>query len=179
MIAVEKLKERGLGTRGAFVAKQPHSVFYVFKIFKVIKKILNPKAGAFSDGGRLRDLKMSVSKRGKVTVSACKITEVLYCRKQFFADYFKTLLIYDYIRIVGNIARCGTQMDYGFCIGANQTIGINVSHYIVANLFFFCTYGVIIDVVSVCAELFDLFGSDVEAAFHFGFRKGDPKAAPC
>ena len=85
----------------------------------------------------------------------------------------------DNICVIANVAGGCTKVNDTLCVGTSKTVGINVSHNIVADKLFTLCRSIIINVFDVCFKLVDLRLSYGQTKLHFCSCKSHPKAAPC
>ena len=120
---------------------------------------------------------MSKSQSGRRTVFFREFRELCDDCHYFFADKLESFSVYDYIRVVGNVATRRSEVYYRRRIGANKTVSVNVSHYVVADeLFTFRFYGKI-DVVEMCREFRNLLVGNIQAARLLAFGECEPQPA--
>ena len=68
-------------------------------------------------------------------------------------------------------------MDNSLCLGADLTVGVDVSHNVVAHFLFPCLGNCKIYVVNICLQLVNLLLCNIKSKLHFGSCKGYPEAA--
>ena len=69
-------------------------------------------------------------------------------------------------------------MDDTGSLGALLTIGVDMAHYVMADLFFPGLSHVVVDVLLMGPQFFQLFIGDGQAQFLLRLRQGDPQLAP-
>ena len=69
-------------------------------------------------------------------------------------------------------------MNDALCLRALQPIGVDMTHYIMSNLFFPLFCHIIIDVFGILPKLPKLLFRDWKSQFLFGFRKSNPELSP-
>ena len=69
-------------------------------------------------------------------------------------------------------------MDDTLRVGADQPIGVDVCHHIMADLFLFSPFGFVVDIRDMGFKFRDLLGSHRQAQFRLGAGEFDPQPAP-
>ena len=100
------------------------------------------------------------------------------CVDQFSSDDRERIPHKNNVRIVADVAGCGSEVNNSSGFRALQTVRVHVRHDIVADLFF-TRFGVrVIDVLSMCLELRDLLVGDIESEFLLRLGESDPQLSP-
>ena len=82
------------------------------------------------------------------------------------------------VRIIADVAGCGSKVNNSSGFGALQTVGVYMGHDIVADLFF-ARFGIrVIDVLRMSLELRDLLVGDIKSEFLFRLGESDPQLSP-
>ena len=84
----------------------------------------------------------------------------------------------DNVRIITDIAGCGTEMNNSLCFRALETVCIHVAHNIVTHLFLTGFRVLVIDIVRMRFEFFDLLICDIKSELLLCLCQRDPKFSP-
>ena len=122
---------------------------------------------------------MRVCKTGHILVFQCKIGKISENLCRLLENDFRRMLQNDNIRVVADIARGCTEMDYRLCFRTLLSVCVYMRHYIVTHNFFAFLRNLIIHIVAVCFQLRNLLIGNSETKLLFGFCKSNPKPAPC
>ena len=98
--------------------------------------------------------------------------------EQQLADTQQRIPLKDNIRIITHIAAGGPQVNDGSGLGADLTIGIDMSHDVVAHLSLPLAGGLIIYIIQVGTHLVKLFIGDVQPQLLLALGKDHPELAP-
>ena len=178
MVAVEQLQETCLRTRCAFGSAQTGVFYRMVEVFKIEHQVLNPQACPFSHRHQLRGLKMRKSERRQTRIFLGEFGERIDNVYHLLAQHYKSVVIYYGVGIVRNVTAGRAQMDYGHSRGTLLTVGVDVSHNVVAHDFFPCPCHVEVDVGNVLLHLRNLFVGNIQSQLLFAFGKSYPQLAP-
>lgn len=121
---------------------------------------------------------MGKTKRWQALVLICKFTQPGNQIDQLVADKYQPLPHQDHICVVAHITACGAQMDNRHGLGTGGTIGMDMCHYIVPQLFFLLRSQLIVHLVPMCLHLVDLFLRNGQPQFHLRPRQRNPQPVP-
>ena len=122
---------------------------------------------------------MGERQRGKVFVLVRKGRKLRKNIHQLLFYKLQGLCHNDDIRVIPYIAGGGAQMDDPLCLRALHAVSVHMAHNIVTHLFFPCFGDIIIDILRMGLQFFDLFLRNGQAQFFFCFRQGYPQFSPC
>ena len=69
-------------------------------------------------------------------------------------------------------------MDDSLCLRALHSIGVDMAHHIMANLFLTRLCHIVVDILRVGLQLFDLLFADGKPQLPLGLRQGNPQTPP-
>ena len=174
MVAVEELEEARLGAGRAFVAEGLEAFETIFEVFEVGYKIVSPESGAFTDGCRLRGLKMCQSETGKSAIFFCEFGEPVDNDDEAIANHAKSFAIENTVAVVGDEATSGSQVDDCASVRADVAVSMDMGHDVVSEFFFVCGGGFEVDIVEMSFEFVDLRLAYWQSELMLGFGERDP-----
>ena len=177
-VAVKQLQEGCLSSGGSLGTQKLHGGNHIVQILQIQVKLLHPQGGALSYRGGLSGLKMGECQRGKILVAVRKGGKFCQHVHQFFLHQLQSLCHDDDVRIVAHIAGGRAQMDDALCLRALHAVSINMAHHVMAHFFFPCLCHIIVDVVRMAFQLFDLLIRDGQAQLLLRLRQRDPQPSP-
>ncbi len=160
LVALEQLKEACLGAGSAFGAQELQGALHIFQVFKVHGEFLHPKCRPLPYGRRLCRLKMGERQRRQSLVlirKPCKLGDHIH---KLLPDDLKCLGHHDHIRIISHITGSRAKVDDPLGLGALLPVGIHMGHHIVADNALPFLRHLVIDILRVCFQLFDLLVRD-------------------
>ena len=179
MIAVKEFQKTGLGSGGSFAAKQAQVLQEEIQVIEIEEKILQPEGAPFSNAGWLSWLKMGKSQGWHTPVFFSEASEVFDHCQQFAAYQLKGLRKQQQIGIIANITGRRPQMNDWTSQRALFTIGVNMRHHIMTNLFFPGGCDLVIDIILKLLQFGNLFRSHWQTQFLFGLSQSNPQFTPC
>ena len=177
-IVIAQAHKTGLGAGGALGAAKMQRRQHVFQVFKIEYQILQPQHGAAADGGQLGRLKVGVSERHDVPLRGRKPGQGVHDVDQTGADQLQTGAHLDKISVIAHEGTGGTQVDNAARPRALRPISVYVRHDVVPQNFLLRLGDIVIDVLYVRPQLFDLRLAYVQPHLRFGLGERDPQAAP-
>ena len=178
MVAAEEGEKAGPGAGGATAAQQLQVAQSKVQLFQVQHQVLEPEGGPLAHSGGLGRLEMGIGQGGQSLILLGKIRGGGNGVQKQLADAQQRVPLEDNIGIITHIAAGGPQVDDGPGLGAGQTVGIDMSHNVVAHLSLPPAGGLIVYIIQVSAHLVKLFIGDVQSQLLLALGKDDPQLAP-
>ena len=184
LISVEQLQEGSLGSRGSLGAEKLHGTENIVQILQIKIKLLQPQSRTLSHGSGLCRLEVCECKGRLCLIFFRKISQLGNDIDQLLLHKLQSLCHHDNIGIVSHITACRTEMNDACCLGALLSVGVHMAHDIVTHFLFSCPGHLIIDILGVCLQFFNLFirddGLTVSGKSQFLLRlcQRDPQLSP-
>ena len=105
-------------------------------------------------------------------------TQALHGAQQFPAQVLQTVPVDHQVSVIGHIAAGSSQMDNARSGRRNLSVGIHMSHDIVADFLFPLTHAIVINVLDMGGQFVHLRLCHRQAEFHFRFCQGNPESSP-
>ena len=158
----------------------------MIQILQIHYQFLDPKCGSFTYGSRLRRLEMSKCQSRKIFILHGKFRQNINYIHQFFLYQLQRLCHNDHIGVVSYIAGSCAQVDDSCCLRTLFSISIYMAHYIMTDLFFSGFCHIIVNVVNMSFQFFNLLVRNARVAicifqsqFFFCFCQSNPQSSPC
>ena len=178
MVALEQLEEGGLGAGGALAAQQLQGGNAVLHLLQIHQQLVHPQGGPLAHRHQLGRLKVGEAQGGQGLVLPGKPGQVVQHPHQLVAHQLQGLPHQNDVGVIPYIAAGGAQMDDGHGLGAGISVGMDVGHHVVAELFLIFRRLVVVDVVNMGGQFVHLLLGDGQAQLHLGPGQGHPQAAP-
>ena len=185
-VALKQFKETCLCSRCSFGTKKFHMGKHMIQIFQIHHKFLHPKCRTFSDGRRLCRLKMRKGKRRKIFILHRKLRKFVDNIDQFLLNQFQSFCHNDNVCVISDITGGRTKVNDSGSFRTLLSIRIHMAHYIVAHFLFTGFCHIIIDIIDVRFQFFNLLICDTwisvgifQSQFFFRFCQGNPQFSPC
>ena len=122
---------------------------------------------------------MCVRETGHILVLVREIREIRDNVHELSVNYFKRVTHYDDVGVVADVARGRTEVNDPLCLRADETVSVNVGHYVMSH-FLFAGFGSRkIYVVDIGFELRDLLLGYAEPELHLRAGERSPQSAEC
>ena len=149
MIPVEKLQEAGLGSRGSLRSQKAQRAQDIVQILQIHFQVHHPQGGPLSHSGGLGRLEVGEGQGGQILILFRKARQLSQHIDQLLSHQLQRLRHNNDIRIVAHIAGGGAQMDDSLCLRALHSIGVDMAHHIMANLFLTRLCHIVVDILRV------------------------------
>ena len=98
---------------------------------------------------------------------------------KLLTNKLETLTHDDDIGVITNIAGSSTQVDDPLCCRALNAISINMTHYVVANLFLTGFRNFVVDIILMCLKFINLLFCNVKTQLMLSLSERYPELSPC
>ena len=159
-IAVKEVQEAGLRAGSAPAAQEFEVPQDKVQLLQVRQKILHPQRGPLAHRHQLGGLIVGVAQGGGGLVALCELGEVRHHRQQLAPEIPEPLPVNHQIRVVGDIAAGGSQVDNAGGGGSGLAIGIHMGHDVMADLPLPLGGGLVVNVGDVGFQLCHLLRGD-------------------
>ena len=178
VVAVEEFEETCLRSGGPFDAAEGELFYLALHPFQVEDEVLQVKGEALAHGGELGGLEVGEAQGGERFVRVAELGQLADEQEEFAPDDFQALTLLDELRVVGDVAAGGSQMDDGGGLRAELAQGPDVAHDVVPELLFDLGHPLEVDVFEVGAEFCDLGVGNRQTESLFVFGQSQPQPAP-
>ena len=177
-VSIEQVHKAGLCAGGAPAAQELHVVQDEVQLLQVGEQVLHPEGGPLAHRHQLGGLIVGIAQGGGGLVLLCKFTEVRHHSQQLSPEIPQALPVDDEIRVVGDIAAGGPQVDDPRGGGGRLAVGVDVGHHVVADLLLPRRSRLIVDVGDVGLQLRHLLRGDGQAQIVLCPGQGHPQPPP-
>jgi len=180
VVSLKEFDKGGLGADRTLGAPRLDLRFQVLKVVEIHEKILNIQGVTLANRGGLGRLIMGVAQGCQALVLATESGQVGNDIHQALLNELQTLFLEKQIGVAADKLRSCAEMDNRLGSGALETIGIDMSHDIVADLLFLGRGHLEIDIRGMGPQFIEhSAGNDIgKTHFMLGLGQGDPAAAP-
>ncbi|CAN4040660.1 putative conserved protein YegL, contains vWA domain of TerY type, partial [Dysosmobacter welbionis] len=173
-----QVHKAGLCAGGAPAAQELHVVQDEVQLLQVGEQVLHPEGGPLAHRHQLGGLIVGIAQGGGGLVLLCKFTEVRHHSQQLSPEIPQALPVDDEIRVVGDIAAGGPQVDDPRSGGGRLAVGVDVGHHVVTDLLLPRRSRLIVDVGDVGLQLRHLLRGDGQAQIVLCPGQGHPQTPP-
>ena len=148
------------------------------QLLQIRQKVLHPQGGPLAHRHQLGGLIVGVAQGGGALVGVGELGEIGHHRQQLPPEVPQALPVKDEVRVVGDIAAGGPQVDDAGGGGGRLAVGVHVGHHVVADLLLPCCRHIIVDVGDVGLQLRHLLRRDGQAQIMLRPGQGHPQPPP-
>ena len=177
-ISLEQVHEACFGTGGSAAAQEAEMINHEINLFQIRGQVLQPQGSTLAHGHRLCRLVVGIAKGWHILILLREIAQALHGAQQFPAQVLQAVPIDHQVSVIGHIAAGGSQMDNARRGRCNLSVGIHMSHDIVADFLLPLTHAIVINVLDMGGQFIHLSLCHRQAEFHFRFCQGNPEASP-
>ena len=178
VVAVEEFEETRLCARRPLDAAEGELFYLALHPFEVEDEVLQIKGEALAHGSELGGLEVGEAQRGLSLPGVAEFGQLADEQKELAADDLQALTLLDELRVVGDVAAGGAQMDDGGGLGAELAQGPDVAHDVVPELLFDLGHPLEVDVFEVGPEFGDLGVGDGQSEGLLVLGQGQPQPPP-
>ena len=159
-VSVKQVQKACLGAGGAPTSQESHVVDDKVQLFQVGYQVLHPQGGPLAHRDQLCRLIVGVAQGGHGFIGVGKFGKICQHLQKLSPEIFQTVPVENNVRVVRDIAAGCAQVDDAGSIGSCLAVGVDVSHYVMAHLFFPGGGAVIVDVGNMGFQLSHLLGGN-------------------
>ena len=179
LIPVKKVHKAGLCAGGATAAQETHGGKHMVQLLQVGEKILHPERSAFSHCYRLRGLIMRVAESGRVRVLLGERGQIHQHGQNLSPQILQAVPIENQIGVIRYIAAGSAKVNDAGSGGRSLSVGVDMSHDIMADLFFSLLRHGVINIADVCLQLRDLLCGNRQTELMLRSGQSYPQLPPC